>query len=474
MSFDYPGRALTRIISQYRDDAKLRSLLTLLGQLINTNFENFADVRRLLYSIDDMSGVQLDLIGRVLVKPRPAVLNIDDVFFGYLGTPGAVGYDVAPYYDFSAETEIYIPLPDPAYQRLLKATVIRNTGDCSIDSIIRAAELMTGDRNISLINNQDMTFELLFSIEPDGYTTILLNNFDVIPEPAGVLFSGWSVVEPEFHIYAAVASDDGGLVKIDEEGNELLRVGAYGAEVAINQYRQIYFAQTNSASIVRYEQDGSEVWTFSDSGNVLCIAVDDFGFVYYGTDSGVVRCVSSAGQLVWEFIVSAFDVNDVAVDADGYVYIASQNQTIKKIDQNGNQVWSIDADIGVGVAEERVVAGENGHIYVGGSNTLGKVDSDGNVVWDILIGPSYQLAFDPNGFIYVAFGAGYLRKHDVNGNEIWTIQFFASSMESLSVDANGYIYMGRSSTMKKADTDGNEIWEYIAGNTGDRLTSIAT
>lgn len=193
MSMDYAGRALSRRIAQYRHDSKLRSLLTLLADLINSNFEVPADVRRLLYSIDEMSGVQLDLIGRVLVQPRPSFQSVDGVYFGYAGMPDGVGYDQAPYFDYSSGSFTIINLPDTAYRKLLKAKAAKNNTDCSIDSIIRTAALVTGDDGITLTNNQDMTFELVLSQQPDEYTALLLNGYDIIPEPAGVSFAGWSV-----------------------------------------------------------------------------------------------------------------------------------------------------------------------------------------------------------------------------------------------------------------------------------------
>ena len=194
MSFDYSSLALSRLIAQYRNDRKMQALLSGLADLINDEIEVPCDIRRLLYSIDDMQGAQLDLIGRVLVQPRPVTANADLVFFGYSGTPGAVGYNVAPYFNFSAGGDVVILLPDEPYKKLLKAKAAKNNTDCSVDSIIHTAELITGDSSIQLTNNQDMTFNLVFSAQPDAYTVLLLNNFNIIPEPAGVNFSGWSVV----------------------------------------------------------------------------------------------------------------------------------------------------------------------------------------------------------------------------------------------------------------------------------------
>lgn len=193
MSFDYSALAKSRLISQYRNDEKMKTFLTLLGNLINTEFEVANDVRRLLYSIDDMAGAQLDLIGRVLVQERPYVVSEDLVFFGYEGTPGAVGYDVAPYANFDTISDITVLLPDEPYKKLLKAKAAKNNTDCSIDDIIMSAQIITGDPDISLTNGQDMTFALVLSLTPDAYTEIMLDNFDIIPAPAGVEFTGWTV-----------------------------------------------------------------------------------------------------------------------------------------------------------------------------------------------------------------------------------------------------------------------------------------
>ena len=194
MALDYTDRALSRIIAQYRGDLKMRSLVSGLAGLVNNRLEQACDVRRLLYSIDAMQGAQLDLIGRVLVQPRPTVTNDDLVFFGYAGTPGAVGYNVAPYFDFAGQAQVLVPLPDPPYKKMLKAKAARNVTDCSIDDIIEIVEIVTGDAGIKLVNGHDMTFAITLSATPDELTTLLLNNVPFIPEPAGVRYTGWSVV----------------------------------------------------------------------------------------------------------------------------------------------------------------------------------------------------------------------------------------------------------------------------------------
>src|SRR5690625_7498409 len=52
-----------------------------------------------------------------------------------------------------------------------------------------------------------MTFELLFSEEPDAHSTIVINNFNVIPEPAGVRFDGWSIAGQNWVEYDSLFTD---------------------------------------------------------------------------------------------------------------------------------------------------------------------------------------------------------------------------------------------------------------------------
>lgn len=193
MAYDYSKQGRSRVISQYRSDPALNALLHGFGELLRLQMETACDVRRLLYSIDDMEGVQLDLIGRVLVQPRPGITNTAIPFFGYDGTPGAVGYNVAPYYDYNRAGEVLVPLPDAYYKRLLKAKTIKNTSDCSIDQIIQIVEVVTGDNAVTLNNGFDLTFAIVLSQTPDDVTTLLLNNYPFIPVPIGVQFTGWSV-----------------------------------------------------------------------------------------------------------------------------------------------------------------------------------------------------------------------------------------------------------------------------------------
>lgn len=194
MSFDYRQLAISRIISQYRNDEKLSNFITGFANLINNEFENNIDVRRVIYSIDNMNGAQLDLIGRLVVQPRPVILNAGDGFFGYEGTPNATGYNQEPYFDYDNASSSYEALPDFVYRRLLKSKALRNFCDHSYDSIVEVVQLLVGFDRVYVINLNNMSFRINFRETPDAYTQVLLNNYDVVPTPQGVRFDSWSVI----------------------------------------------------------------------------------------------------------------------------------------------------------------------------------------------------------------------------------------------------------------------------------------
>ena len=193
MNVNYAALAATRVISQYRNDDKLNQFLRLMGNMISSEIEFPANIMKLMYNIDFMPGAYLDLIGRVLVQPRPRVIPDSLSYFGFEGMPGATGYDASPYYNFNTAGSVSVPLPDELYKKLLKAKAAKNNTACYIDDIIKSAAIITGDTDIQLVNGHDMSFSLIFSVAPDAYTTLMLNQFDIIPEPVGVNFSGWSV-----------------------------------------------------------------------------------------------------------------------------------------------------------------------------------------------------------------------------------------------------------------------------------------
>ena len=229
----------------------------------------------------------------------------------------------------------------------------------------------------------------------------------------------------------------------------------------------------------KYDTDGNELWTrqFGLVGPTnrpipQGIATDETGVYVAGyvfdpfsrpRFFGFVRKYDPAGHLVWTRLVSAI------------------NHT--------NQIWAISAD-----ASGVYVAGNRSDLSVGLAAFVTKYDAAGTELWTRLIDSTNTdvadaVCVDGNG-VYVAGRAAaplpgqshvsgfdpFVRKYDLDGNEVWTRQFGTTShfesAEAVSVQGNDVYVVGRTSEplpgqtrsggvdafVRKYDIDGNEFW----------------
>lgn len=239
------------------------------------------------------------------------------------------------------------------------------------------------------------------------------------------------------------------------------------------------------AFVRKHDHDGAEVWTrqFGGSGfdNAAGVAVYGGSVYVAGSIEGTLPGQSGAGG------------NDVY---------------LRKYDLAGNEVWtrqfgSATADRGESVAVDAsgiYVAGITVH-ELPGQTTLGssdaflrKYDLAGNELWTRQFGTSsvdqvWSIALT-DGAVYVGGATGgtfpgqtnagsfdgYVRKYDVNGNELWTRQFGSSGgfepAAGIAVDANGVYVAGTTNGalpgqtsagdedayVRRYDHAGNEVW----------------
>ena len=259
---------------------------------------------------------------------------------------------------------------------------------------------------------------------------------------------------------------------------------------------------------------------YTDAG---ATAVDDYAGPVVVTVSGAVN-----SDVVGNYAL-VYNAND------GRGHSAEATRIVQVVDgtasATGNVVWvrqfgSASSDYGWGIA-----ADSGGNSYVAGMlywSTPGmdpavgpgdvfvrKYDPDGNEIWAREFGSvasdyALTIAIDATGNNYVAgytYGAlpgqthlgqqpdAFVRKYDVNGNDIWTRQFGTynpDSARAISVDPNGNIlvagvtdggtFPGQTSQsgvdgfVRKYSPDGNEIWTRQFGTPGfkeDELQAIA-
>ena len=257
------------------------------------------------------------------------------------------------------------------------------------------------------------------------------------------------------------------------------------------------------AYLRKYDGHGKEIWTRQ-----------------FGTQSQDVATsvkVDGAGNLyVVGFTRGAIAGQTGLVDIDDDAYL-------RKYDGDGNELWTRQFGTprqpgaqGEDQASDVAVDGA-GNVYVvgftfgplPGQANLGeddvylrKYDSDGNELWarqsgSQVLDMANGIAIDGSGNVYVAGQLGgipgrggmgeadaYLRKHDSDGNELWTRQFGSQSGPSangVAVGGEGNVYLvgfisgalpgqthlGSSDAyVRKYDGNGNEVWTRQFGSRG--------
>ena len=257
------------------------------------------------------------------------------------------------------------------------------------------------------------------------------------------------------------------------------------------------------AYLRKYDGQGNEVWTrqfgTQSEDHATGVGVDGAGNLYVvGLTRGALPGQTSLGDVGYDAYLRKYDsggnelwtrqfgtpqsdhASDVAVDGGGNVYVVG----ITFDDSLSGQ-----ADLG------------EGDVY------LRKYDSDGNKLWTRQSGSrdldmANGVAIDGAGNVYVVGEQGgipgrpgvgesdaYLRKHDGDGNELWTRQFGSQSGPSASrvaVDAEGNVYvvgsasgslpgqthLGKSDAyVRKYDGDGNELWTRQFGSRGSDMAN---
>ena len=254
---------------------------------------------------------------------------------------------------------------------------------------------------------------------------------------------------------------------------------------------------------------------------VIGTSVDASGMYVVGHTGleGYIRKYDTSGTLLWDNQINSsgfkFDIAS-AVVADGTAVYAvgttpgtlpgqtssgATDSFIIKYDTNGNEIWTRQFGTTIDDFANSVVMADSGSIFVAGqiSNSqtgffdgfLRKYDTDGNLIWTKQFGTSTAdfvtgVAADGTGVYTGGFTFGtfpgqtsagsfdaFIRKHDFNGDEIWTRQFGTSTQDlalGLTADATGVYIVGSTggtlpgesvssgAFIRKYDTAGNEIW----------------
>jgi uncharacterized protein (TIGR03437 family) len=209
------------------------------------------------------------------------------------------------------------------------------------------------------------------------------------------------------------------------------------------------------AFVRKYDRFGNELWTHQ-----------------FGTEGGD-RASGVAADGTGIYIVG--DIGILPNQSSGASYV-------RKYNANGDERWTRQFGLANGLAA--AVAADATGAYVATLGSVFRYDADGGRVWSREFF-AYAVAADATG-VYAA--GSNLRKYDVSGNEVWTRQFNSTGQvaaRAVAVDATG-VYVagdtdgilsgqtragGTDSFVRKYDLNGNELWTRQFGSAGNDFPS---
>ena len=177
----------TRIYSQYRGKPRAVAWYNI-TRTIGGQFADVFDEIRTSYNIDTATTDELNVIGRIVVIDRgyEGQIIFDPIRWGSGSRWGGSGVRyMTPVGAGSMEVS------NDIYRILIKAKIAKNNSDATVEGILQSIATITDIQAVRLFDYEDMSFAIEFGEALDSTTRFALNNFNVIPKPQGVRFTGY-------------------------------------------------------------------------------------------------------------------------------------------------------------------------------------------------------------------------------------------------------------------------------------------
>ncbi|WP_277593597.1 DUF2612 domain-containing protein [Pseudomonas chlororaphis] len=179
-----------RIYAQYRDKPKAVDWYAIARKL-GGSIEDAARAVRKSYDIDTSVGEQLNVIGRIVVAPRS--------FIGSMPmNPGL--FDLTDGDEFGDDEAMFSALTidqdgqlsDDLYRLVIKAKIIKNNGDATIENILDGMNFLLPNAEVlRATDGEDMSFSIEFYGQISNLERFALLNAGLVPKPQAVRFNGF-------------------------------------------------------------------------------------------------------------------------------------------------------------------------------------------------------------------------------------------------------------------------------------------
>ncbi|WP_033471053.1 DUF2612 domain-containing protein [Bordetella bronchiseptica] len=178
-----------RAYSQYRNQPKLMEWLGI-ARRMGGSIDDAAIAVRESYDIDKAQGVQLDTIGRIVVFSRDFIGQLTMQTAEFDALDGAeCGDEEATFSEARVSDDAQ--MADGLYRLAIKAKIMKNTGDATIESIIQEMVFLVGPKFLRINDTENMEFSIEFAGDLTELQRWALFNSNLVQIPQGVLFGGF-------------------------------------------------------------------------------------------------------------------------------------------------------------------------------------------------------------------------------------------------------------------------------------------
>ncbi|MGG7074317.1 DUF2612 domain-containing protein [Campylobacter sp. 9BO] len=162
---------MINLIWQYRKKPRAKATAELLSSEVYRCFDEAVAVAEIL-NIETATGYALDLIGRHIGFERLQAQMAVKEWFGFDEAESKKGFGLGEFYRYKGELKGDFYLSDYDYRFLIKAKIIKNYQNGTLENIINSLEFLFGKGNFAF-DNYDMSINLV--IKRSKLNLFLLN-----------------------------------------------------------------------------------------------------------------------------------------------------------------------------------------------------------------------------------------------------------------------------------------------------------
>lgn len=196
-AIDHTQKALSRLVTQFRESTNLRNYISSLlidSESLEAAFIQLLDLRNL----DTATGISLDIIGEIVGQPRLISDFAAFTFFGYKHKDFPPASNVGGYGDLtdpskgapylstgSSPTGSFL-LSDETYRIVIRSRIQKNISTGTVENLIEVIKILFDDiEPIKITEGVEAEYTVEFGRDLSS-TEINLVDSGILPKPAGV------------------------------------------------------------------------------------------------------------------------------------------------------------------------------------------------------------------------------------------------------------------------------------------------